>query len=140
MLIPDFEDRYVLGIAQMDDTHREFAGLVNQMESADKSEFISLFIQLIQHTEAHFAAENQLMKETAFPAIREHMGEHDRVLGDLHRLGENVAQGKTAMGRAYAQHQLPDWFNLHAQTMDSALAAHMKHSVVYEHQLLSSVD
>jgi len=30
------------------------------------------------------------------------------------------------MGRAYVTQQLPGWFDLHAVTMDSALAAHLK--------------
>ena len=129
-LIESFEQRYLLGVSEMDDTHREFVELVNQLDNADDQTFIPLFEQLIKHTSSHFAAENEKMQECGFPAIREHTEEHLRVLGDLERFGKRVAAGNIAMGRAYVTQQLPDWFDLHARTMDSALAHHLKPCIV----------
>jgi len=125
-LIESFESRYLLGVPEMDETHREFSDLVNRLGGADKETFTALFGELIEHTRAHFSAENEAMLESGFPAIREHMDEHQRVLGELDRIGKRVAAGSIAMGRAYVTQQLPEWFDLHAQTMDSALAAHIK--------------
>lgn len=125
-LIEDFERRYLLGLPEMDDTHREFVDLVNRLGEADKASFIPLFDELAKHTEAHFSAEDKLMEDSAFPAIREHRDEHQRVLGELARFGQRVATGSVLMGRAYITQQLPKWFDLHAVTMDSALAAHLK--------------
>jgi hemerythrin-like metal-binding protein len=110
----------------MDQTHQEFIDLVNRLAVADREGFIALFTDLVRHTHAHFESERQLMKLYAFPAIREHTDEHQRVLGELDRFGEKVARGSIAMGRDYVQHHLPSWFDLHARTMDSALAAHIK--------------
>lgn len=118
---------YILGVDSMDDTHQEFIALVNKLEEAgDKRAFVALFAELVKHTETHFTAENRLMEETGFPAIGEHKADHLRVLGQLHRFGERVTAGSTMMARAYVKEQLPAWFNLHAATMDSALAAHIK--------------
>lgn len=130
-LISEFDQRYLLGIPQMDDTHREFVELLNQLGDANKEDFKQLFHKLVSHTKAHFTLENMLMQETSFPAIREHMDEHQRVLGELDRMEKKVSQGNNMFPKAYLQ-QLPDWFHLHANTMDSALAAHLKHSTVYE--------
>lgn len=110
----------------MDETHQEFIDLVNALSQADKASFINLFRQLNKHTAAHFSAEKRLMEETGFPAIREHKDEHLRVMGDLQRIGEKVAAGSVTLGRAYVREQLPAWFDLHAITMDSALAAHLR--------------
>lgn len=127
VFIDPSEERYILGLPAMDETHQEFIQLVNQIATeVDKVRFAQLFEQLVQHTEAHFAAENILMDETLFPAISEHKGEHLRVLGDLHRLSKRVAKGNLMMARAYVREQIPDWFDLHASSMDSALAAHIK--------------
>ncbi|MET0116865.1 MAG: hemerythrin domain-containing protein [Sedimenticola sp.] len=126
MLTDLFEEQYKLGIAEMDDTHREFVELVNRLEKADKTEFIQLFEELAMHTRNHFDAENARMKESGFPAINEHMGEHQRVLGEMHRFSVRVEQGNILLARAYVVEQLPAWFSLHFQTMDSALAAHLK--------------
>lgn len=125
-LIDAFEQRLLLGMAQMDATHREFVELVNRMDESDKTAFMSLFESLIEHTRQHFDAEQKWMEDSRFPAIGEHRDEHNRVLGEMIRFGERVARGSTAMGRAYVRDRLPQWFELHAQTMDSALAAHLK--------------
>jgi hemerythrin-like metal-binding protein len=127
MPIEEFEQHYLLGVPRMDDTHREFVDLLQRMQAADKARFIELFAQLQAHTEAHFEIENALMRESAFPAVREHMDEHQRVLGELRHLARKVAEGSLQLGRAYVRQQLPAWFRLHAVTMDSALAAHLKH-------------
>ena len=126
MLIDGFEQHYLLGVSRMDDTHRGFTALVNQLDAADKPTFITLFGELLAHTKAHFDTENALMRDSLFPAMREHMDEHQRVLGELHRINRKVEAGSILVARAYVREQLPGWFKLHAYTMDSALAAHLK--------------
>lgn len=129
-LIEDFDRRYLLGLPEMDDTHRQFVDIVNTMGEADKAGFIPLFEVLTKHTKAHFAAEERLMEASSFPATGEHREEHRRILGELERFGKRVAAGSILMGRAYVIQQLPRWFDLHAITMDSALAAHLTDSKV----------
>lgn len=125
-LIDPDNARYQLGYPIMDDTHGEFIALINKLGDSDKASFISLFQKLIEHTDAHFAAENELMDKSRFPASNEHKEEHQRILGEMHRMGKKVASGSTMMARAYIKEQMPQWFDLHAATMDSALAAHLK--------------
>ena len=121
------EQRYVLGVDSMDRTHSEFICIVNQLACCtDKADFMELFLQLHKHTEEHFSAELELMKETGFPAINEHNDAHLRLLGEMYRFGLKVSLGNKKLGQAYIIEQLPGWFELHAATMDSALAAHIK--------------
>lgn len=124
-LIDPTDQRYCLGVESMDSTHQEFIALVNRLDHADDKEFSGLFRQLLEHTEAHFTAENQLMAEVRFPPIQIHMGEHHRVLEEMRRIDKQVADGSLASGRALVQ-SLPSWFREHAATMDSALAACVK--------------
>jgi hemerythrin-like metal-binding protein len=127
-LIENFEQRFTLGMAQMDKTHAEFVALINRLGRVEKAEFVTLFPTLIEHTQAHFDAEQQLMESSRFPATGEHRSEHQRVMGELTRFGEKVAAGSTALGRAYIREQLPQWFEQHTLTMDSALAVHLKYT------------
>ncbi|MET0065369.1 MAG: hemerythrin domain-containing protein [Candidatus Thiodiazotropha sp.] len=126
MLLDPENPEYRLGVSQLDDTHLHFMELLNRMESAEKGVFMRLFQELVAHTEAHFMMEQELMQTTRFPATREHVDEHNRVLGELGRFAIRVAKGSLVLGRAYAIEQLPNWFEVHARTMDSALAAHLK--------------
>lgn len=126
MLLDAQATKYRLGIVKMDETHQEFIHMVNQLEAADKATFATLFLKLLEHTRAHFGQEEEWMLEFDFPALREHTSEHQRVLGEMTRFAERVKAGSLQMARAYVREQLPSWFELHAATMDSALAGHMK--------------
>jgi len=128
-LIGDFDGRYRLGVDSMDATHRELVDLVNRLAASDKPGFAAGFAELVAHTREHFAAEERLMQECRFPAIAEHRGEHARVLGELERFASQVASGRTQLARAYLVEMIPPWFDQHAATMDSALAACLKGSV-----------
>ncbi len=125
MLIDGFDGKYVLGHAAMDTMHREFVDLVNQLAEAKGDTFAPLFQQLFTHTQTHFAQEEAWMHTSRFPALAEHRADHQRVLGDLNRFTRQVERGLLPMARAYVR-ELPQWFDLHARTMDSALAAHLK--------------
>ncbi|MCU7916799.1 MAG: hemerythrin domain-containing protein [Candidatus Thiodiazotropha sp. (ex Dulcina madagascariensis)] len=125
-LIKAFDRRYRLGIEKLDEEHRKFVELVNRLESSENAVFIELFPQLVNHIQQHFLTENALMAESGYSAIHEHIDEHQRVLDELNRIGEKVSLGSVSMGRTYVTDHLPNWFEHHAETMDSALASHLK--------------
>jgi hemerythrin-like metal-binding protein len=127
--ISELENRYLLGVESMDITHRAFVNLVNALGACDRSRFVELFPELVVHTRAHFAAEEEMMERSEFPATSEHRSEHARVLGEMERFAAGLRDGRTQLARAYVIDALPRWFYLHAETMDSALAAHLKGSV-----------
>ncbi|GAB6040583.1 bacteriohemerythrin [Endothiovibrio diazotrophicus] len=119
------DEQFLLGVEEMDETHREFVERVNRLDGAKGEAFAAAFGELLAHTREHFANEDRLMEESRFAATTEHRGEHRRVLADLERLNGRVAAGRPAMARAYLA-EVPNWFRHHAATMDSALAAHLK--------------
>ena len=49
--------------------------------------------QVLEHTRAHFDAEDRLMAEHGFPATSEHQNEHQRVLGEMTRFRNSVHKG-----------------------------------------------
>jgi len=122
----DFEQRYLLGVEAMDNTHREFVDLVNELSDCDRPRFVELFPELVAHTRTHFTAEEEMMERSGFPAIEEHRADHARVLGEMTRFTAGLRRGRAQLATAYVLDQLPGWFELHAATMDSALAAHLK--------------
>lgn len=112
-----------LGVAEMDATHEEFAGLVAAAGSASDAEFPQLLEILAEHTRTHFANESRLMRDCGFPALAEHEGEHQRVLGEVAQMQRAAAQGRLRLARLYVTQGLPEWFRNHLATMDAALAA-----------------
>ena len=114
-----------LGYEPIDKDHDEFLGLLNALDGAGNADFPALFRQLYEHTEQHFERENLLMRESSFPAESEHKGEHLRVLGEFKQFNSRVEKGLIAFGRSFAKERLPQWFELHVATMDSAFVAHL---------------
>lgn len=120
-----WDERYTLGVAEMDATHRDFVELADALLVAGDDEFPALFAELHDHTRRHFDNEGKLMKSCRFPAIGEHHSEHLRVLGELAHFSRGVAAGRLGMARNYVK-GLPEWFATHLATMDSALSACLK--------------
>lgn len=120
-----WDERFALGVADMDATHREFVAMADALLVASDDEFPGLFAQLREHTRVHFEHEGRLMKACRFPAIGEHNSEHLRVLGELAHFGRSVGAGRLNLARDYVR-ALPDWFATHLATMDAALAARLK--------------
>src|SRR3974390_3203076 len=116
-----WNDRYLLGYAPMDETHREFVDIVGAMLSAPDAELPALLDRFAAHAERHFSEELQWMKSTDFPALDCHAGEHEAVMKSVRAVQEVVARGDTVEVRSLA-HALADWFPGHADYMDSALA------------------
>lgn len=119
-------DTIVVGYQAIDSDHHEFIDRLNQLVAVADADFAALFQQVYEHTEQHFAMENQLMEQYGFPAEAEHKGEHMRVLNEFKQFKTRVDKGLIVFGRSFVRERLPQWFQLHVATMDSALAAYIK--------------
>ena len=128
-LIQWLDARFLLGVEEMDQTHREFIDLLNQAYTAPPETFGEGFAALAAHTEAHFANDDRLMAACRFPPIQEHQGEHRKVLAEMRHFAARAAAGNPALARRYLCEGLSCWFVQHAATMDSALAGHVKRTL-----------
>lgn len=124
-----------LGVEEMDDDHGEFLALLQRLNQAGNGEFPDLFQKLVDHARMHFVREGRLMRLGKFPALGEHEGEHHRLLGELLQFNRNVKRGRLSLARAYVRAGLPEWFELHFSTMDSALAAHVKSHIGHQAEI-----
>ena len=124
---PEMDNSHELGIEIMDRHHDRFLDLLGKLlRTSDDKEFADSFAELHEATKAHFDDEKQLMEQCHFPATREHIDEHLRILGELKMFQERATHGPIAFARAYAHDRLGKWFSVHLLTMDAALAAHLE--------------
>lgn len=112
-----------LGLAKMDDTHREFIEFYNALQAAPADAFIERLDALIEHTVAHFDQENRWMEKVNFPGC--HRAEHDRVLAVMRDVRDRAAKGDLFLGRRLVE-ELPAWLDSHVNGMDAALAFHLQ--------------
>jgi hemerythrin-like metal-binding protein len=118
-------ERYVLGIARMDEMHREFVEFCNAFaaDGPESQNFLERFDAFIEHTTAHFDQENRWMEAVNFPPC--HRKEHDRVLAVASDVRQRVEKGDLLLGRRLFE-ELPAWFDEHIGTMDTVLAFYLK--------------
>ena len=117
----EWDDSHLVGHHGMDLSHRQFALCLNAVLAAEDKQLTGALALLLQHLEVHFAFEEALMEQHAFPARGCHADEHGRVLASMRQTLTEVQAGDTAVARELAQ-ALLDWFVGHADYMDSALA------------------
>jgi hemerythrin-like metal-binding protein len=109
----------------MDDTHREFVQLLAAVEAADDATLQSAWRTLTTHTEAHFGQEDRWMRGTGFSSSNCHTTQHQVVLQVMR---EGVRRGELGQPDVIREmaHELAGWFPQHAQSMDAALALHLR--------------
>lgn len=109
----------------MDDTHREFVELLAQVENAADEALAGHWRTLVEHTDEHFSREDRWMLDTRFSASNCHTVQHKVVL-QVMREGLLMAQAGDFMSVRHMARELALWFPQHAQTMDAALALHLR--------------
>ena len=114
-----------LDLPVMDDTHREFVDLLAQAGSADDSRLLQHWQTLIEHTDDHFGREDQWMQNTGFSSSNCHSIQHKVVL-QVMREGVTLGQAGDLAAVRQMAHELGLWFAQHAQSMDAALALHLR--------------
>lgn len=121
-----WQDRYTLGVLEMDLEHKKFCVDLSELLKANSDNFIELFEKLYEHTLEHFRGEEQKMLECKYTSYAEHKSEHDKIVGELTIFLKKSKNGNTIMAKAYIKDRLPQWFELHLATMDSSLAQKIK--------------
>ena len=118
-------DGLKLGLPLMDATHQEFVALLARAEAADDATLPALWAGLVEHTSEHFAREDEWMLATGFALGNCHSSHHKVVLQVLRDGLAKAASGDMAPARQMIK-ELAVWFPQHAQTMDAALALHLR--------------
>jgi hemerythrin len=116
----------ITGHREMDEEHalqlQLLRELMQNLESGDRPAALELFERLDQFTNAHFLAEELLMRLHAYPAFEAHAAEHGQFVEELAALRARLAGGEAGDVReeadAFARRLLS-----HIATADHALGA-----------------
>ena len=120
-----WSDAMSLDLPAMDETHREFVALLGVVSDATDADLVAAWEELIDHTNAHFGQEDRWMRQARFASVNCHTTQHLVVLDALREGLEAGRAGQLDEIRRLA-HELAIWFPMHAQSMDAALALHLR--------------
>ncbi len=121
----EWSDALALDLPGMDDTHREFVDLLARVEAAPDEGLLAHWHTLVEHTDDHFGREDRWMQDTRFSASNCHSAQHKVVL-QVMREGLKIGESGNLDVVRQMGRELGIWFPQHAQSMDAALALHLR--------------
>lgn len=121
----EWSDALALDLPAMDETHREFVDLLALAEAAPDDALLTHWTTLVEHTADHFGREDQWMQSTRFSSSNCHSMQHQIVLQVMREGIKLIGSGDLATVRQMIR-DLAIWFPQHAQSMDAALALHLR--------------
>ena len=127
----DWSDSLAIQQPVMDATHREFVQLLGSVELAldgPPPELLQRYRSLVDHTVDHFDQEDRWMMATGFASENCHTHQHAQVLEIMREVLAHALEKDDLLPLRRLIPELVNWFPVHAQTMDTALAWHMQQS------------
>lgn len=126
MSLASLKDRFSTGIESLDYEHRR---LVDAMESlcdgfdraGSDNEVAALFGELQARASAHFALEERLMREAAYPAYESHKADHERLLERIRTMMEAYEAGRCRDCGIALRDCLEHWLAGHVAEADQGL-------------------
>ncbi len=130
------EDNLKLDIPEIDAQHETMISLVNlihetMLQGADKATLDGLLSQLLEHTQTHFAYEEELMSLHNYPGYDEHKSEHKRLMQHLISLAERYSNGELLLSFAVAL-ELKGWAVVHIEKLDKPLGIFLNNRKITE--------
>ncbi len=121
-----FDDSMLLGIAELDEQHRNLTRMVNKLNSAwrhgqSHQALLELFDQLVTLVAGHFETEARHMAQGAYPELRQHEKEHAMLLDEIMRLRKRLNEG----GELFVLQTLKDWLLGHILRSDKHMADYL---------------
>lgn len=121
----EWSDALLLDFEPMDKVHREFVDLLAMAQSAPDDALPQAWSAVLDHTVHHFGREDEWMRKTRFASADNHILQHRVVLNVLREGLAMARAGDLAPVREMAG-ELAAWFAKHTQSLDAALALHMR--------------
>ena len=127
MTLLTWSDTLTLGYPPMDDLHKQFVDKLTDVDTCANAELPGAWSALIDCTQRLFDRENNWMATTHFSSATNHTMQHKVVLNVMREGLVQAHAGHATEVRKMAA-ELASWFAKHIQSLDAALALHMKSS------------
>ena len=131
-----WSDSYSVGIKLIDDQHKGFLALVNELfnnpveyyvddEDAERARFKGAMKQTVSYVKHHFSTEENYMMATRFPGYADHKRIHDAFILTIIQTARDFDAGKRLMSEKLA-YFLKDWVLSHVAVMDVQYARYFR--------------
>ena len=128
MSLIEWRDEFSVGVASVDLEHRELINLINELhaligDNASADKVVTMLGEIYAQISAHFALEEKYMRDTRYPLLNEHKGDHETLLDELRDIMDLVDTDGNYDEQGLSQ-DLQRWFTEHFRTHDAELHKH----------------
>ncbi len=125
MLLLSWDETFSVGVAQIDDQHRQLIDLINKIHTAradgnESAVIRRVIFQLFKYATHHFSEEESLMRDNNYPDFQTHYKEHEFFISRLDAIATHFGQGEIQVAGETFRF-LVDWLLDHILTVDKKL-------------------
>jgi hemerythrin len=129
MALFPWQQRFLIGISEIDEHHIHLVGLLNTAyddfcRSAAVERLNALFLELIDYATYHFATEERLMAKSSYPGAGEHGRSHQAFAIRVTEMHHDFLTGKPVYLEILTF--LKEWLEAHILKADSDLGKFLK--------------
>jgi hemerythrin len=124
-----WEDRYLIGIDQIDEQHKQLIRLTNELyrscmggDNAAKEGFSIAMHGTVDYVKTHFAFEEAMLSKAAYPYITWHKREHGGFIKQILEDSAKFDAGEKFIPNKFVRF-LRDWVLSHIAVADKSYAA-----------------
>lgn len=130
MALIDWREEFKVGVPSVDHEHRELINLLNELhdrlhgaggQAADKETVLRFLGDVHAAIAAHFALEEQIMRERGYDQLSDHKTDHERLLDEIRDIMDRYEAGAYVDFERELSRHLHDWFTIHFKTKDARL-------------------
>lgn len=127
----EWQDRYSVGVDEIDADHREIISIINRLDeimSSGKARdgLPSITERLVDYTRDHFRREETLMAQYQYPEIGRHRETHNKFIAELDNIQAALARGNYAISISLFS-LLRNWLIDHIMAVDRDLGKHINY-------------
>lgn len=117
MALVTWEDRYNVGVREIDEQHRHLVDILNQLHDAmregrGKAVLGDIITETLSYTRTHFATEERLFDRHSYAKAADHRKEHEEFVGKVASFADDFAK-KNVMLTAGILEFLRSWLMGH---------------------------
>ena len=133
MSLIKWSDDFKTGNPSIDHEHFELISLINDLheklsQSEPTNDETADFLgEIYTQISAHFALEEQLMREEEYEDYSGHKTDHDRLLDDIREIMDEQYAGSFESMEQDLSNRLDKWFSVHFGTFDVKLHNQLGH-------------
>lgn len=121
-----WRDSFSVGVASIDFEHRQLIDLLNSIidsleSGGDTEKILNAIGEVNARISAHFALEENVMREKKYDHYGDHKDDHERLLDDIRDIMDAFEDGTFANRKEDLACRLVDWFLVHSKTRDARL-------------------